>query len=218
MFGDWTDAQGPTDDTVEARGQRRPGSPAPQQGHEVVDEGADTGEVETGLGDLAGLEAAGGTEAGQANLSVGRDAHVAQRDVTVGQARVVGDGVQGGDPRGEVTQQQQALVEGEVDPTVFHRRRQLDEVEAIKPGRHHKSDAVDDAMTQMGRQAGMALADEAIAAGLQLGEVTGVEAAIDLEEEGPAEGGVGRLVPIRNSGAAEVVEQGEVAKSGHVPL
>lgn len=64
----------------------------------------------------------------------------------------------------------------------------------------------------------MALADEAVAAGLQLGEVTGVEAAIDLEEEGPAKGGVGRLVPIRNSGAAEVVEQGEVAESGHVPL
>lgn len=122
VFGGRTDAQGPTNDAVEARRQGRPGSPAPQQGHEVVDEGADASEVEAGLGDLAGLEAAGGTETGEANLSVRRDAHMAQRDITVGQARVVGDGVQGGDTRGEVAQQQQALVEGEVDPTVFHRR------------------------------------------------------------------------------------------------
>ncbi len=64
----------------------------------------------------------------------------------------------------------------------------------------------------------MALANEPVAASLQLGDVPGVEAAIDLEEEGPAESGMGRLVPIRNSGAAEVVEQGEVAESGHVPL
>ncbi len=122
MFGDRTYPQGPTNDAVEARRQRRPGGPTPQQGHEVVHEGADAGEVEAGLGDLAGLEATGGAQTRQTNLSVRRDAHVAQRDITVGQPGVVGDGVQGGNTRGEVAQQQETLVEGEVDPTVLHRR------------------------------------------------------------------------------------------------
>jgi len=216
VLGDGPDAEGSANHAIEAGGQRWTGRPSPQQGHQVVDQGADASEVEAGFGDLAGLEATGGAQPRQANLPVRPDAHMAQRHIAVGQAGVVGEGVQGGDPAGEVSQQQQALVEGEVDPPVLHRRRQLDEVKAIKPGRHHKRDTVDDAVAEVGGQLGMALADEAIAAGLELGEVAGVEAAIDLEKKGPAKSGVGRLVPIRNSGAAEVVEQGEVAKSGHV--
>ena len=218
VFADRADAEGATDDPIKGRRQGLTSGSAQKQRDHIVQQGADAGEVEAGLGNLQGDLAPRRAQAGQPRLAIGTDPHVPQRDIAVRHAGLVGDGVQGSDGAGDVAQQQHTLVEGEIDASILHRRRQLDQVEAVQPGRHDEGDAVDDAVAEMGRQVGVALADQAIAAQLQFGEVARVQPSIHFEKERTTQRGMARLVAIGDSGTAKVVEQSEVAKSGHSPV
>jgi hypothetical protein len=92
----------------------------------------------------------------------------------VGQAGAGRHLVQGQDGAGEIPQDQQTMVEGQVHATVAHGRRQLDQVDAVDPGRDHEGDAVDDPVAEVGGQVGVALANQGVAAKLQIWKVCGV--------------------------------------------
>ena len=220
VFAGGADAKRAANDAIEDRRQRRPRGTTAQQRHQIVQQGADASEVETGLGNPAGQQSARRAQPRQPDLALGTDAHMTEGDVAVGEPRsgdagAGSDAVQGRDGRAEVTDDQQTLVAGEIDATILQRRRQLDKIETLKPWRDREADAVDDAMAKMWCKIRVALADQAIATALQLGEMAGLEAPMDLEEKRTTQGHVIRLVAVGRSRATEVFEQSEVAKPRH---
>jgi hypothetical protein len=215
VLADGTDGERSSDDAVELGWQRRTRGSTPQQRHEVVEQGADAGEVEARVDERAGLRSPGGEKSGEADAAVGGDADVADRDFAVDEAGVGHDAVQGGDGDGEVGENQQALIQREVHTPVLQRRRQLGEVEPIEPRRHHERHALDDAMPHVRGEVRVAHPDQGVAAAGQLGVLPRRQTAVDLQEERPAQSGMGGLVAIGDGRTAEVVEQGEVAETRH---